>query len=80
LDQLPLLASVEGQAAVLASLNPPEEDANQATLSLEVALTELETPAPDANLLAPDQANESSVEEPLPDEPPAQASESTPHD
>jgi segregation and condensation protein B len=80
LDQLPLLASVEGQAAVLASLNPPEEDANQATLSLEVALTELDTPTPDANLLAPDQANESSVDEPLPDEPPAQASESPPHD
>lgn len=80
LDQLPLLASVEGQAAVLASLNPPEEDANQATLSLEVALTEFDTPAPDANLLAPDQANESSVDEPLPDEPPAQASESPPHD
>jgi len=38
LDQLPLLASVEGQAAVLASLNPPEEDANQATLSLDDAL------------------------------------------
>ena len=80
LDQLPLLASVEGQAAVLASLNSPEEDANQATLSLEVALTELDTPAPDATLLAPDQANESSVDEPLPDEPPAQASESPPHD
>ena len=80
LDQLPLLASVEGQAAVLASLNPPEEDANQATLSLEVALTELDTPAPDGNLLTPDQANESSVDEPLPDEPPAQASESPPHD
>jgi segregation and condensation protein B len=80
LDQLPLLASVEGQAAVLASLNTPEEDANQATLSLEVALTELDTSAPDANLLAPDQVNESSVEEPLTDEPPAQASESPPHD
>jgi segregation and condensation protein B len=80
LDQLPLLASVEGQAAVLASLNSPEEDANQATLSLEVALTEIDTPAPDSTLLAPDQFNESSVEEPLTDEPPAQASESPPHD
>jgi segregation and condensation protein B len=38
LDQLPLLASVDGQAAVLASLNPPDEDANQATLSLDDAL------------------------------------------
>ena len=85
LDQLPLLASVEGQAAVLASLNPTEEDANQATLSLDVALTELDTPAPDANLLAHAEANESSAEEPLPKDPlpeetPAQASESPPHD
>jgi len=38
LDQLPLLSSVEGQAAVLASLNPPEEDATQASLSLEDAI------------------------------------------
>ena len=35
LDQLPLLNSVDGQAAMLASLNPPEEDATQASLSLE---------------------------------------------
>ena len=38
LDQLPLLSSVEGQAAVLASLNPPEEDTTQASLSLEDAI------------------------------------------
>jgi segregation and condensation protein B len=38
LDQLPLLNSVEGQAAVLAGLNAPEEDTTQATLSLEDAL------------------------------------------
>jgi segregation and condensation protein B len=38
LDQLPLLNSVEGQAAVLASLNSPEEDASQASLSLEDAV------------------------------------------
>ena len=38
LDQLPLLNSVEGQAAVLAGLNPPEEDTTQATLSLDDAL------------------------------------------
>jgi len=35
LDQLPLLSSVDGQAAMLASLNSPEEDATQASLSLE---------------------------------------------
>jgi len=38
LDQLPLLSSVEGQASVLASLNPPEADASQASLSLEDAI------------------------------------------
>ena len=38
LDQLPLLSSVEGQAAVLASLNPPQEDSTQASLSLEDAI------------------------------------------
>jgi segregation and condensation protein B len=34
LDQLPLLPSVEGQAASLAKLNPPELDGLQANLSL----------------------------------------------
>jgi segregation and condensation protein B len=43
LDQLPLLNSVEGQAAVLASLNPPEEDTAQASLSLEDAIEVAET-------------------------------------
>lgn len=38
LDQLPLLSSVEGQASMLASLNPPEADASQASLSLEDAI------------------------------------------
>ena len=38
LDQLPLLSSVEGQTAVLASLNPPEEHTAQASLSLEEAI------------------------------------------
>ena len=38
LDQLPLLSSVEGQAAVLASLNLPQEDSTQASLSLEDAI------------------------------------------
>ena len=43
LDQLPLLSSVEGQASVLASLNPPEADASQACLSLEDAIEASET-------------------------------------
>jgi segregation and condensation protein B len=38
LDQLPLLHNVEGQAAVLASLNSPQEDSTQATLSLDEAI------------------------------------------
>jgi segregation and condensation protein B len=43
LDQLPLLSSVEGQTAILASLNPPEEDTAQASLSLEDAIEVAET-------------------------------------
>lgn len=43
LDQLPLLSGLDGQAAVLASLNPPEADASQASLSLEDAIEEAET-------------------------------------
>jgi segregation and condensation protein B len=43
LDQLPLLSSVEGQASMLASLNPPEVDAAQASLSLEDAIEAAET-------------------------------------
>jgi segregation and condensation protein B len=70
LDQLPLLASVEGQAAVLASLNSPEEDANQATLSLEEVLTVPEVPAELTIVL-----EESPTEVPQ-----AQASESPTHD
>ena len=38
LDQLPLLASVDGQAAALAALNGPEDDSTQASLSLGEAL------------------------------------------
>jgi len=34
---------VEGQASVLASLNPPEADASQASLSLEDAIEASET-------------------------------------
>jgi segregation and condensation protein B len=43
LDQLPLLSNVEGQAAMLDSLNPPEADASQASLSLEDAIEAAET-------------------------------------
>jgi segregation and condensation protein B len=43
LDQLPLLSNVEGQAAILDSLNPPEADASQASLSLEDAIEAAET-------------------------------------
>jgi segregation and condensation protein B len=43
LDQLPLLSSVEGQASMLASLNPPEVNASQASLSLEDAIEAAET-------------------------------------
>jgi segregation and condensation protein B len=46
LDQLPLLSSVEGQASVLASLNPPEADESQASLSLEDAIEASETTEP----------------------------------
>jgi len=45
LDQLPLLISVEGQVDVLASLNPPEADASQTSLSLEDAIEATETTA-----------------------------------
>jgi segregation and condensation protein B len=52
LDQLPLLNSVEGQAAVLAGLNAPEEDTTQATLSLEDALEGVADAGPEAVLQA----------------------------
>ena len=70
LDQLPLLASVEGQAAVLASLNSTEDDANQATLSLEEVLSAPEVPA-DVTIV---------LEESPSEVPQAQASESPTHD
>jgi segregation and condensation protein B len=43
LDQLPLLPSVDTQAAALSTLNPPEEDPSQPSLSLEQAVEELES-------------------------------------
>ncbi len=52
LDQLPLLDSVEGQAAVLAGLNAPEEDTTQATLSLEDVLEGVADAGPEAVLQA----------------------------
>ena len=44
LDQLPLLPSVDSQAAALSSLNMPEEDTSQASLSLEQAIEEVDLP------------------------------------
>jgi hypothetical protein len=35
LDQLPLLNNADGQAAILASLNSPQEDSPQVSLSLD---------------------------------------------
>lgn len=74
LDQLPLLASVEGQAAVLASLNPPEDDTQQATLSLDDALV-----AADAELATTTEQPEV-IEPTETDAPLGEASESPPHD
>ena len=44
LDQLPLLPSVDSQANALSSLNMPEEDSTQASLSLEQAIEEVDSP------------------------------------
>jgi hypothetical protein len=94
LDQLPLLASVDAQAAVLASLQAPGEDANQATLSLDDALIAVDPEAvpdvPDAADAAdaavaaslPEDATEQPEVSDLSetDAPSADASESPPHD
>jgi segregation and condensation protein B len=88
LDQLPLLASVEGQAAVLASLNPPEEDANQATLSLDDALeaTDIEIVSDAVSLEMEPVSSETIAEQQVvvepteTDAPTSDASESPPHD
>ena len=42
LDQLPLLSSVEGQAAALATLNPTDDDSTQTSLSLDEAVEAVE--------------------------------------
>jgi segregation and condensation protein B len=44
LDQLPLLPSVDSQATALSSLNMPEEDPSQPSLSLEEAIEATEAP------------------------------------
>ena len=49
LDQLPLLSSVEGQAAALATLNPTDDDSTQTSLSLDEAVeAEAEAEAPES--------------------------------
>jgi segregation and condensation protein B len=81
LDQLPLLSSVEGQAAVLATLNPADEDGTQASLSLDEALVAVEVEA-----LTDSQSQDSSqdstevIEPSATDAPSADAPESPPHD
>ena len=45
LDQLPLLSSVEGQAAALATLNPTDDDSTQTSLSLDEAVEAVEAEA-----------------------------------
>jgi segregation and condensation protein B len=45
LDQLPLLSSVEGQTEALATLNPPDDDSTQTSLSLDEALVAVEADA-----------------------------------
>ena len=48
LDQLPLLSSVEGQAAALATLNPTDDDSTQTSLSLDEAVEAVEAVEADA--------------------------------
>jgi len=49
LDQLPLLSSVEGQAAALATLNPTDDDSTQTSLSLDEAVEAVEAVEADAD-------------------------------
>lgn len=81
LDQLPLLSSVEGQAAVLATLNPADEDGTQASLSLDEALVavEAETVTDPQGLDSPEDSPEV-IEPTATDAPSADAPESPPHD
>jgi segregation and condensation protein B len=89
LDQLPLLSSVEGQAAVLATLNPADEDGTQASLSLDEALVavEVETVTDSQGHDSSEDSTEDStqdstevIEPSATDAPSADAPESPPHD
>ena len=81
LDQLPLLSSVEGQAAVLATLNPADEDGTQASLSLDEALVAVEAEAvPDPQGLDSPEDSPEVIEPTATDAPSADAPESPPHD
>jgi segregation and condensation protein B len=64
LDQLPLLPSVEGQAAALVKLNSPEDDSLQANLSLDPELDSLQTSLVPLDFEATTQA-ETNQDEPL---------------
>jgi segregation and condensation protein B len=77
LDQLPLLSSVEGQAAVLATLNPADEDGTQTSLSLDEALVAVETTADTVSLIH-DAAE--AIDPTDTHSPSANAPESPPHD
>ncbi len=83
LDQLPLLSSVEGQAAVLATLNPADEDGTQTSLSLDEALVAVETTADtvvDTVSLSHDAAEAEAIDPTDTHAPSADAPESPPHD
>jgi segregation and condensation protein B len=89
LDQLPLLSSVEGQAAVLATLNPADEDGTQASLSLDEALVavEVETVTDSQGHDSTEDSTEDTTQDPTEgidpsatDAPSADAPESPPHD
>ena len=64
LNQLPLLPSVEGQAAALVKLNSPEDDSLQANLSLDPELDSLQTSLVPLDFEATTQA-ETNQDEPL---------------
>jgi segregation and condensation protein B len=64
LDQLPLLPSLEGQAAALVKLNSPEDDSLQANLSLDPELDSLKTSLVPLDFEATTQA-ETNQDEPL---------------
>jgi segregation and condensation protein B len=64
LDQLPLLPSLEGQAAALVKLNSPEDDSLQANLSLDPELDSLQTSLVPLDFEATTQA-ETNQDEPL---------------